>query len=179
MAAYAFNPGEKNHPRFSEKLLLLGEHILDQMGNFFLRCSQAKVDSLIASYDTILEEIVKALRTPLEKRYQCAKQSNWRVAVNVLIKVRSCEELSFVRSHRYYYFQVLKEGLPLVRAHPGERFGAFWSELSVVLEEFLFPETGMDSTVTDDRMADEAVDCHLIELLRDEVIVHNHYMTIK
>ena len=85
-------------------------------------------------------------------QYSCFKQSNWRVTINVLIKV-------------------LKEGIPLVRETPNamERFSQFWGQLASVLEHFLFPESVQEQR-QEDRMADEAVDCHIIELLREEVL---------
>ena len=85
-------------------------------------------------------------------QYACFKQSNWRVTINVLIKV-------------------LKEGIPLVRETPNavERFSQFWGQLASVLEHFLFPESVQEQR-QEDRMADEAVDCHIIELLREEVL---------
>ena len=85
-------------------------------------------------------------------QYACFKQSNWRVTINVLIKV-------------------LKEGIPLVRETPNavELFSQFWSQLANVLEHFLFPESVQEQR-QEDRMADEAVDCHIIELLREEVL---------
>ena len=85
--------------------------------------------------DATLHRIVRVLRTPLEKRYQCARQSNWRVAVAVLIKV-------------------LKHGLPLVRLEAKKAgdskldFRPFWTELSSVLEDFLFPESIQEQVKT-------------------------------
>ena len=90
--------------------------------------------------------------SPSVPQYACFKQNNWRVTINVLIKV-------------------LKEGIPLVRDTPNtvELFSQFWSQLAIVLEHFLFPESVQEQR-QEDRMADEAVDCHIIELLREEVL---------
>ena len=64
--------------------------------------------------------------------------------------------------------RVLRTGLPIAREKP-EHFADFWLELGSVLEGFLFPESSEEQK-QEDRMADEAVDCHIIELLREEVL---------
>ena len=62
----------------------------------------------------------------------------------------------------------MRNGLPIAREKP-EYFGDFWAELGSLLEGFLFPDSSEDQKQVD-RMADEAVDCHIIELLREEVL---------
>lgn len=71
---------------------------------------------------------------------------------------------------------VLRVGIPVARKNcresesvTGEEFSDFWTELAATLENFLFPESAEEQR-QEDRMADEAVDCHLIELLRAEVL---------
>jgi hypothetical protein len=163
--------------KFRERISTLGECAAEHIGDFFLASSKQDVTNGGKNLllDKILFRIVEVtsyihaararahhlyaklfllqvLKTPLKQKYSCFRQSNWRVAINVLIKV-------------------LKEGIPLVRniSNSSETFSNFWKELSVVLEHFLFPESIQDQR-QEDRMADEAVDCHIIDLLRDEVL---------
>ncbi len=150
----SFNPRPESvggNGKFRERLSNLGEAATERVGEFFL--TAVKQDGYKTfPLDKILFSIVEVLKTPLRQKYSCYKQSNWRVAINVLIKV-------------------LKEGIPLVRNAPNslELFAGFWKELSFVLEHFLFPESILEQR-QEDRMADEAVDCTIIELLRDEVL---------
>lgn len=142
------------HPeedRFRDRLLLLGENTIERIADFFM--AAAKIEDGSFPLDQVMFKIAQTLRTPLKLKYQCVKQSNWRVAINVLIKV-------------------LREGLPLARKRSqGRDFKAFWSELALVLEYFLFPESIQEQD-QEDKMADEALDCHLIEILREEVLPH-------
>ena len=62
----------------------------------------------------------------------------------------------------------MRNGLPIARDRP-EHFTDFWAELGSLLEGILFPESSEEQK-QEDRMADEAVDCHIIELLREEVL---------
>ena len=64
--------------------------------------------------------------------------------------------------------KVLKCGLPIARSKP-ELFGEFWDELASVFEGFLFPDS-IDSQKQEDKIADETVDCQLVELLREEIL---------
>ena len=48
-------------------------------------------------------------------------------------------------------------------------FGEFWDELASVFEGFLFPDS-IDSQKQEDKIADETVDCQLVELLREEIL---------
>ena len=38
----------------------------------------------------VLFKVIRVLHTPLRQKYRCFLNSNWRVAVNVLIKVLKC-----------------------------------------------------------------------------------------
>ena len=62
----------------------------------------------------------------------------------------------------------MRNGLPIAREKP-EYLVDSWAELGSLLEGFLFPDSSEDQK-QEDRMADEAVDCHIIELLREEVL---------
>ena len=48
-------------------------------------------------------------------------------------------------------------------------FNDFWDELAIVFENFLFPES-IEEQKQEDKVADEAIDCQLIQLLREEVL---------
>jgi len=72
------------------------------------------------------------------------------------------------KQNKTFQIRVLRCGLPIAREKP-EHFADFWAELGSLLEGFLFPDSSEDQK-QEDRMADEAVDCHIIELLREEVL---------
>ena len=148
-AAPRSEPENRNRDRMS----ILGEAAMEKIGDFFLSSCQLEEIPL----PQILHRCVQVLKTPLKAKYQCFRDSNWRVAMSVLIKI-------------------LENGIPLARAkspsldaEEKSRFDGFWSELSNTLEHFLFPESIHDQK-QEERMADEAVDCHIIELLRDQVL---------
>merc|ERR1711997_1248698 len=69
--------------------------------------------------------------------------------------------------------KMLRSGIPVAREYTSSdtdpQFSEFWAELGEVLGCFLFPECTEDQR-QEDRMADEAVDCHIVELLREEVL---------
>merc|ERR1719273_8492 len=69
--------------------------------------------------------------------------------------------------------KILRCGIPIARDYKNKDadspFSDFWSELGEVLQCFLFPEC-TEEQKQEDRMADEAVDCHIVELLREEVL---------
>merc|ERR1719273_1474106 len=104
--------------------------------------------------ENISFKIVRLLHIPLRQKYKCYMPSNWRVAINCLIKM-------------------LRSGIPVAREYTSSdsdtQFSEFWAELGEVLECFLFPESSEEQK-QEDRLADEAVDCHIVELLREEVL---------
>ncbi len=95
-------------------------------------------------------KIIRVIHIPMKQKYRCYLQSNWRLAVSVLMKV-------------------LRIGIPIARRSRPELFSDFWAELSTVFEDFFFPAS-VDDQRQEDRVADESVDCQLIELLREEVL---------
>merc|ERR1719273_1933080 len=104
--------------------------------------------------ENISFKIVRLLHIPLRQKYKCYMPSNWRVAINCLIKM-------------------LRSGIPVAREYTSSdsdtQFSEFWAELGEVLQCFLFPECTEDQR-QEDRLADEAVDCHIVELLREEIL---------
>jgi len=69
---------------------------------------------------------------------------------------------------------VLLTGLPIARKHP-QPFEQMWSQLADTLDQFLFPTScPPKDRCPEEIQADEAVDCQVIELLRDEVLPHSH-----
>ncbi|XP_012277509.1 protein MON2 homolog isoform X2 [Orussus abietinus] len=105
----------------------------------------------------ILKYIVEALHVPLAMKYACPSSGTWKLAVTSLLAI-------------------LHTGLPLARKYP-EHFQNMWLELADTLDDFLFPK----SLVTVERgleeiQSDEAVDCQVMELLRDEVLPHSQHI---
>ena len=64
--------------------------------------------------------------------------------------------------------KTLKCGLPIARSKP-ELFHEFWDELASLFEDFLFPES-IEDQKQEDKIADEAIDGQMVQLLRDEVL---------
>ena len=63
----------------------------------------------------------QCLRLPLSLKYDCTSPTSWRLAVLSLI-------------------QILRLGLPVVRAHPDVNVQSLWTEITCALDEFLFPK---------------------------------------
>ena len=137
-------PG-KAEGRFREKFSLFGEACLDFIANFYEKSCQ--MDCVLA--ENILFKLTRVLHVPLRQKYRCYIQSNWRLAIKVLLKVLKC-------------------GLPIGR-EKSELFVDFWDELASVFEAFLFPDS-IDSQKQEDKVADETIDCQLVELLREEIL---------
>ena len=147
--------------RFREKFSLLGEACLEHIALTYdnamgpikdVRKKEALHQILIN--ENISFKIVRLLHIPLRQKYKCYMPSNWRVAINCLIKM-------------------LRSGIPVAREYTSSdsdtQFSEFWAELGEVLECFLFPDSSEEQK-QEDRLADEAVDCHIVELLREEVL---------
>ncbi|XP_014237162.1 protein MON2 homolog isoform X1 [Trichogramma pretiosum] len=102
----------------------------------------------------ILKHIIEALHVPLGMKYACPSHTTWKLAVTSLLAI-------------------LHIGLPLARNHP-DSFQSMWQELADTLEHFLFPSNpvNLDRGI-EEIQADEAVDCQVMELLRDEVLPHS------
>ncbi|XP_034257035.1 protein MON2 homolog [Thrips palmi] len=100
----------------------------------------------------VLQRLVEALRVPLSLKYRCPAASTWQLGVTCLLAV-------------------LHRGLPLAR-RPSQRqhYEGMWPALADTLDHFLFPQ---DPPPNEDVQADEAVDCQVIELVRDEVLPYS------
>ena len=147
--------------KFREKFSLFGEACLEHIALTYENAATSQSDKKAQEYrhqlllsENILFKITRTLHIPLRQKYRCYVQSNWRVAINVLIKVLRC-------------------GIPIARAQSANdsdnQLSEFWAELGEVLACFLFPEFTEDQR-QEDRMADEAVDCHIVEILREEIL---------
>nr|XP_034192055.1 protein MON2 homolog isoform X1 [Osmia lignaria] len=105
----------------------------------------------------VLKHIIEALHVPLSMKYACPSPTTWKLAVTSLLAV-------------------LHTGLPLARKYP-EQFQSMWSELASTLDDFLFPKSVLNvERGVEEIQADEAVDCQVMELLRDEVLPHSQHI---
>lgn len=111
----------------------------------------------IASDPIVIEknifcDIINALKVPLAMKYKCMASSTWKLAITSLL-------------------QVLQIGLPVARQHP-ESFTNVWPALSDTLDKFLFPAAActIEDRGIDEMVLDEAIDCQVIEMLRDEIL---------
>lgn len=103
----------------------------------------------------ILHEIIKAVHLPLSLKYKCMSASTWKLAISSLMTV-------------------LHTGLPVARAHP-KQFAPLWKDLSDTLDQFLFPKSVcvVEDRGLDELVLDEAIDCQVIELIRDEILPYS------
>ncbi|XP_018330358.1 protein MON2 homolog isoform X2 [Agrilus planipennis] len=102
----------------------------------------------------ILHDIILTLHAPLSMKYNCVSSCIWKMAATSLISV-------------------LKIGLPVARTN-GNRFEKMWDQLSVTLNEFLFPKaTPPADRGLDEFVADESIDCQIIELIRTEILPYS------
>ena len=70
---------------FLEKYILLGEKAMVAVCRLYEKTHGLLwvVDNLIILY------IINAVKTPLQLKYSCIKQSSWRIAIEVLLAVLS------------------------------------------------------------------------------------------
>ncbi|XP_055685383.1 protein MON2 homolog [Lutzomyia longipalpis] len=110
----------------------------------------ASDDNVIQS--AILHEIIRALQLPLSLKYKCPAASTWKQAISTLMSV-------------------LHTGLPIIRSN-GKYFTEMWKDLADTLDQFLFPKSvcTIEDRGLEEIVLDEAIDCQVIELLRDEVL---------
>lgn len=102
----------------------------------------------------VLQKILEVFHIPLSRRYDRASQSTWKLAVSSLMTV-------------------LQTGIPLARKHY-KQFESMWPQLALTLDEVLFPKSIPPQEQTpDDILEDEAVDCQVIDLLKEEVLSHS------
>lgn len=125
-----------------------GEKALNVAVKMYLQCAS---DPVVIE-KKILLEVITALKVPLALKYKCMSASTWQLAINSLISV-------------------LRVGLPVARQHP-ESFVEVWPALSDTLDKFLFPATlcTIEDRGIDEIVLDEAIDCQVIEMLRDEIL---------
>ena len=73
----------KSEGRFREKFSLFGEACLDFIASFYEKACQ--MDCVLT--ENILFKLTRVLHAPLRQKYRCYLQSNWRLAIKVLLKV--------------------------------------------------------------------------------------------
>lgn len=102
--------------------------------------------------NNILLDIINTLKVPLSMKYKCMAASTWKLAITSLLSV-------------------LNVGLEIARKQP-DSFANIWPILSDTLDKFLFPATActIEDRGIDEIVLDEAIDCQIIEMLRDEVL---------
>ncbi|KAJ8373865.1 hypothetical protein SKAU_G00044450 [Synaphobranchus kaupii] len=103
--------------------------------------------------ESVLQNIVKALRIPLGLKYACPLESTWKLAVSSLLRV-------------------LSVGLPVARQHAASgKFDAMWPELAGAFEDFLFPKsTSPDSLSIQEFQKNESVDVEVVQLISTEIL---------
>ncbi|KAK3103837.1 hypothetical protein FSP39_022311 [Pinctada imbricata] len=95
--------------------------------------------------------VFQTFRLPLSMKYSCPSPSTWALAINSLLSV-------------------LNVGLTVARKHESA-FHSMWSELAQTLEEFLFSKHPSPPTLSvEDFQRDEAVDCKVILMVRDDIL---------
>lgn len=134
-----------NYIPFGEKALTVAVKLYQQT---------ASEESVIEGQ--ILHEIIKALQLPLSLKYKCMAASTWKLAITSLMSV-------------------LHTGLPVARKYP-KQFAGMWNDLSDTLDKFLFPKSvcPVEDRGLDELVLDEAIDCQVIELLRDEILPYSN-----
>ncbi|CAC5389140.1 Protein MON2 homolog [Mytilus coruscus] len=94
-----------------------------------------------------------AFRLPLSYKYGCPSPSTWMLVINSLLSI-------------------LTIGLPVARKHASS-FNGMWSELAQTFEEFLFSKSPSLPTLSvEDFQRDEAIDCKVVQLIRDDILSH-------
>ncbi|KAJ6640307.1 Protein MON2 like [Pseudolycoriella hygida] len=135
----------------STNYIPLGEKALSMVVKLYTEIPNEKrvVDS------HILHEIIKALSLPLSLKYKCMSSTTWKAAITSLISV-------------------LKVGLREARSNPSS-FSEMWLDLSETIDKFLFPSSActMEDRGIDEIASDETFDCQVVELLRDDVLMHS------
>ncbi|KAK2589193.1 hypothetical protein KPH14_002005 [Odynerus spinipes] len=130
-----------------------GEKALSMVVNLY----QKTAHEMAVIDGQVLKHIIEALHVPLSMKYACPSPTTWKLAVTSLLAV-------------------LHTGLPLARKYP-EHFQSMWPELASTLDDFLFPKSVVNvERGAEEIQADEAVDCQVMELLRDEVLPHSQYI---
>lgn len=102
----------------------------------------------------ILLDIINTLKVPLSMKYKCMAASTWKLAITNLLSA-------------------LHVGLDLARRLP-ESFVEVWPALSDTFDKFLFPANActIEDRGIDEIVLDEAIDCQIIEMIRDDIFPH-------
>ncbi|XP_063218937.1 protein MON2 homolog [Bacillus rossius redtenbacheri] len=128
-----------------------GEKALVMVVNLY----QKTADNPAVIETNVLQHIINAFYFPLSLKYSCPSASTWKLAITNLLTV-------------------LHIGLPLARKH-SQHFQDMWPRLADVLDAFLFPSSVPSiERCPEEIQADEAVDCQVIELLKEEVLPYSH-----
>ena len=131
---------------FPEKYILLGERAMANMARLY-----EKTHSLSCVQDNlIILDIVKYLKTPLQLKYRCIKQSSWKIGIEVLLSVLSNSLLDITDK---------------------ERLSEVWRIVVETIEAFLFPSVGPPVDRTPDLLSeDESIDCGVIEFVKTKIL---------
>ena len=106
----------------------------------------------------IILDIVNGVKTPLQLKYSCIKQSSWRIAIEVLLAVLSVSLSSITDK---------------------DKFSTVWTTLVDTLDSFLFPKVQPPQDRAPEHcVEDEAVDCNIIEFLKDQVKDFNNLLLL-
>ena len=98
----------------------------------------------------VLLDIVNTIKTPLVIKYKCIKQSSWQIAMEVLLNV-------------------LENSLGDIKEK--EKFADVWTSIQETFDAFLFPSVKPPNDRTPDKLEeDEAIDCSVIEFLKNKVL---------
>ena len=131
---------------FPEKYILLGERALANTARLYEKTHSCPcvLDSLI------IRDIVSGIKTPLQLKYKCIKQSSWKIAIDVMLSVI---------------------GNSLLDIKDKEKFSEVWVTVTETLDTFLFPSVKPASDRKPEEMAeDEEIDVKVIEFLRSKVL---------
>ncbi|XP_076863184.1 protein MON2 homolog isoform X1 [Brachyhypopomus gauderio] len=109
--------------------------------------------------ESVLQSIIKTLRTPLGLKYACPAESTWKLAVTSLLKVLSI-------------------GLPVARQQASSgRFDTMWPELASAFEDFLFTKsTPPDNLSIQEFQKNEAIDVEVVQLISTEILPYANFI---
>lgn len=134
-----------NFVLFGEKALLIIVTLYEEFANH-----EAVIEN------SILKAILQTLYVPLSLKYSCPNSSTWKLSIECL-------------------FKILKKSLPIVYKYKGNSFESMWLDLAKIFEEFLFTKNISTSELPIEAIQkDEMIDCQLIELIRDDILVHSN-----
>ncbi|KAL0268714.1 UNVERIFIED_CONTAM: hypothetical protein PYX00_010542 [Menopon gallinae] len=148
---FACPPSEESEKSGAEwngvNYIPFGERAMDLVAWMYEKSASCQ----IVLESSILEKIIQAFHGPLCSKHNSSSPNTWNLAATCFIRV-------------------LKIGLPLARKQP-QYFTSMWACLSDTLDKFLFPKnTVVIDKTPEESKADEAIDCQIIELIRDQVL---------